>query len=118
MSDLQSVYDLVYDFDDQTFSVHDVVSDTYTSFGFQTVKTILAAHYPADRVETISHLLYTGKKVRLDPKNALAGVTPLVEPQPHEIIGRMMAASSIEEQLRMKPEQLDAFHAEMLGRIT
>lgn len=114
---LNSVYDLQYNFDDQSFLVHDLIADTYTVYGFDFVKTILAANFSADRVDKIQHLLFAGRPVRLDLKNSLAGTPPVVQASPEAVLGRLMSPAAIAEQAEMTPDQLAAFHAEVMGRI-
>lgn len=114
---LNSVYDLQYSFEDQTFLVHDLIADTYAVYGFDFVRTILASKFSADRVDKISHLLFAGRRVRLDPKNSLAGTPPIEHVPPEAIIGRLMSPQAIAEQAEMTPDQLTAFHAEVMGRI-
>jgi hypothetical protein len=116
-SELDSVYDFTYDFGDQSFLVHDLLSDTYTVMGYQQVKHIVDTHYDRQRADSIARQMYSGRVVRLDPKEGKAGLNPVKLLTNEEIVGKMIAPSTIEQAMEMDAEQRANLHAEITGQL-
>lgn len=89
--DYRSVYNITYDFNEQTVLLHDEISDVYKTLPWDLFNALLRAYYPdKERRDKLIHLILNFREVKILPTESRAIVKPPIKLDVSDVVGKAL----------------------------
>lgn len=109
--DYRSVYNVTYDFNEQTVLLHDEISDVYKTLPWNLFSALLRAYYPdKERRDKLAHLILNFREVKILPAESRAIVKPPVKFDLNDLVGKALHNSRM--QTITDPQEMFDFYLE------
>ena len=95
--DYRSVYNVTYDYIEQTVLLHDEISDVYKTLPWQSFNALLRDYYPdKEKRDKLTHLILNFREVKIIPSESKAIVKPPVKLDLNDVIGKALHNSQLQ----------------------